>query len=200
MLNNIPLFPLNTVLFPGGVLPLRIFEARYMDMVSEAMRNQSEFGICLITEGNEAGEPAQCHEIGTFANIVDWDQGEDGLLNITVKGGKRFRIKDRRVRDNRLVEGDVEIIDDAGNEEVPVEYQLLSDLLHQIADKFELKYLFDQEKYQDANWVGCRLAELLPFELDDKQKLLEMHDPLLRLSRIQSMLHDLKPDTGDNQV
>ena len=194
MLNNIPLFPLNTVLFPEGVLPLRIFEARYLDMVSEAMRNQSEFGICLITEGNEAGEPAECREIGTFANIVDWDQGEDGLLNITVKGGKRFRIKEKRVRDNRLIEGDLEIIDDAGNEEVPVEYQLLSDLLHQIANKFDLKHLLDKDKYQDANWVGCRLAEVLPFELDDKQELLEMHDPLKRLASIQSMLHELGPE------
>lgn len=197
MMNNIPLFPLNTVLFPEGVLPLRIFEPRYLDMISEAMRNQSEFGVCLISRGHEAGEPADCHEIGTFANIVDWDQGEDGLLNITVKGGKRFRIKDKRVRENRLIEGDLEIIDDADAEEVPVEYQLLSDLLRQIADKFDLKHLNREDKYQDANWVGCRLAELLPFELNDKQELLEMHDPLRRLGRIQSMLHELGP--ADNE-
>lgn len=199
MLNNIPLFPLNTVLFPEGVLPLRIFEARYLDLVSETMRNQSEFGVCLITEGKEAGEPAECHEIGTFAYIVDWDKGEDGLLNITVKGGKRFRIKDKRIRGNMLIEGDVEIIDDAISEEVPVEYQLLSDLLMQLAEKFELKHLYNKGKYRDANWVGCRLAELLPFDLDDKQMLLEMNDPIERLAEIQSKLHELRSESDDEQ-
>jgi uncharacterized protein len=198
MLKNIPLFPLNTVLFPGGILPLRIFEARYLDMISESLRNESPFGISLISKGNEVETPAECYRIGTFANIIDWENGDDGLLGITVQGGMRFRIVDKRVRANKLLEGDVEIMDENDEEELPVEYQLLSDLLRQIAEKFELPHLSDKEKYLDAGWVGCRLAELLPFELDDKQLLLEIDDPLNRLEQIQSMLQAITPDQSSS--
>lgn len=191
MITNVALFPLNTVLFPGGYLPLRIFEARYLDLVSESLRNQSPFGICLITHGNEVGIPAEFHEVGTFAHIVDWEKGDDGLLSITVQGGKRFRVLDRRTRENNLQEGDVEIIDETGEEELPVRHQLLSDLLRQIGEKFELDHLNKHEKYLDANWVGCRLAEVLPLELSDKQTLLETDDPVQRLEQIQSLLQSI---------
>jgi uncharacterized protein len=194
MLKNIPLFPLNTVLFPDGILPLRIFEARYLDMVSESLRNDLPFGICLITDGNEIGTPSGCYRIGTFAHIIDWGRSEDDLLAITVQGGKRFQIIEKRVRGNKLLEGDIEIMEENEDEELPVEYQLLSDLLQQIADKFELPHLSDKDKYLDAGWVGCRLAELLPFELDDKQSLLEIDDPLNRLEKIQSMLQTITPE------
>jgi uncharacterized protein len=197
-MNSVPLFPLNTVLFPEGLLPLRIFETRYLDMVSESLRNQSAFGICLIAKGSEVGEPAQCREIGTFAHIIDWDKGNDGLLGITVQGGKRFRVLNTRVRKNKLMEGDVEIIDDNEDEELPVEYQVLSDLLRQIGDKFKLSYLSEHEKYLDANWVGCRLAELLPFDLDEKQMLLELDDPLQRLEDIQTMLQGFTVEQLNN--
>jgi Lon protease-like protein len=197
-MNSVPLFPLNTVLFPEGLLPLRIFETRYLDMISESLRNQSAFGVCLIAKGSEVGEPAECHEIGTFAHIIDWSKGSDGLLGITVQGGKRFRVLNTRVRKNNLMEGDVEIIDDNDKEELPVEYQVLSDLLRQIADKFRLVYLSDHTKYLDANWVGCRLAELLPFDLDEKQMLLELDDPVQRLERIQTMLHGFTVEQLNN--
>lgn len=192
-MNNVPLFPLNTVLFPDGMLPLRIFEARYLDMVSESLKLERPFGICLITSGNEAGVPADCHEIGTLAHIVDWDRDSDGLLNIVARGGQRFHIVERRIRKNHLVEGDIELIDDNDDEELPIEHQLLSDLLRQIANKFDLSYLDDHEKYLDAEWVGFRLAELLPFELDDKQSLLETSDAILRLDKIQEMLQVITP-------
>ena len=191
MTSNIPLFPLNTVLFPGGYLPLRIFETRYIDMVSESMRNNSPFGVCLITHGDETGVPADFHEVGTFAHIVDWDKGSDGLLGITVQGGDRFRVIQKRIRKNNLQEGDVEILDQNDEEELPVKHQLLSDLLRQIGQKFELVHLNEHEKYLDANWVGCRLAELLPLDLSDKQILLETDDPLIRLDRIQTLLQSI---------
>lgn len=191
MISNIPLFPLHTVLFPEGLLPLRIFEARYLDMVSETLRSQSAFGVCLITRGNETGIPAEFHEIGTFAHIVDWERGNDGVLGITVKGGKRFRVINKQLRKNGLQEGDVEIIDECDEEELPVEYQLLSDLLRQISDKFDLEYLKEHEKFLDANWVACRLAELLPLELTDKQELLETTNPVTRLNKIQSLLQTI---------
>lgn len=191
MISNVPLFPLNTVLFPEGYLPLRIFEVRYLDLVSESLRNQSPFGVCLITHGKEVGAPADFHEVGTFAHIVDWEKGDDGLLGITVQGGKRFRVLNKYMRKNKLQEADIEIINEKFDEELPVRHQLLSDLLRQIGEKFELDQLNEHEKYLDANWVGCRLAELLPLELSDKQILLETNDPIQRLERIQELLQSI---------
>jgi len=194
MLNHIPLFPLNTVLFPGGILPLRIFEPRYLDMVSESMHADSGFGICLITDGNETGMPAECHMIGTLARIVDFQKEDDGLLGITVQGEQRFRIYNKRLRQNGLLEGDIRIIENLDAEEVPVRYQLLSDLLLQIVEKYKLPYQSENEKFLNADWVSCRLAELLPLALDDKQSLLETDDPLLRLEQIQSAIERVTPE------
>lgn len=194
MMNTIPLFPLTTVLFPLGILQLRIFEPRYLDMVSEALRTSSPFGICLITQGGETGVPAECHDIGTLARILDWGKSDNGLLNITVQGGRRFRILERRIRKNLLLEGDVELIDDHDDEELPVEYQLIADLLRQIGDRCKLPHLSEHEKYLDAGWVGCRLAEVLPFDLKDKQNLLETDDPVQRLQQIQQMLQLMSAD------
>lgn len=191
---TIPLFPLNTVLFPEGVLQLRIFEPRYLDMVTEVMRSDSPFGVCLISRGQEVGEPAHCHDIGTLARIRDWDQSDSGLLRITVQGGNRFHIRARRVRPNQLLEGEVELLDENGDEELPVEYQLISDLLRQIGDRFKLPHLAAEEKYLDAGWVGCRLAEVLPLALPDKQQLLETDDPVQRLRQLQRMLQLLGAD------
>jgi len=89
---EIPIFPLGTVLFPGGVLPLKLFEARYLDMAARCMRSNSPFGVCLISEGGEVGEPAVPHGLGTIARIVDWDMSQPGLLFIKTVGGERFRI------------------------------------------------------------------------------------------------------------
>ena len=194
MMHNIPLFPLNTVLFPQGVLQLRIFEPRYLDMVSEALRTSSPFGICLISQGSEAGAPAECHDIGTLARILDWGKSDNGLLMVTVQGERRFRILEKRTRKNLLLEGDVELIDDNDDEELPVEFQLISDLLRQIGDRCKLAHLAEHEKYLDAGWVGCRLAEVLPFDLKDKQNLLETDDPVQRLQQIQQMLTLLSAD------
>lgn len=194
MTNTIPLFPLNTVLFPQGILQLRIFEARYLDMVSESLRTGSDFGICLITKGSEVGAPAECHDIGTLAHILDWGKSDNGLLGITIKGERRFRIMEKRIRRNLLLEGDVELMDENEDEELPVEYQLISDLLRQIGDRFKLSHLSEQDKYLDAGWVGCRLAEVLPFELNDKQNLLEMDNPVQRLQKIQQMLQLISVD------
>ena len=194
MMHNIPLFPLNTVLFPQGVLQLRIFEPRYLDMITEVLRASSPFGICLIRQGSEAGAPAECHDIGTLARILDWGRSDNGLLMVTVQGERRFRIVARRTRKNLLLEGDLELIDDNDDEELPVEYQLISDLLRQIGDRCKLSHLTEHEKYLDAGWVGCRLAEVLPFDLKDKQNLLETDDPVQRLQRIQQMLTLMSAD------
>jgi len=188
---TIPLFPMNTVLFPGGTLPLKIFEARYLDMVSECLRSGQQFGICLISSGKEVGGSAKCYEIGTLAKIVDWDRRDDGLLEIVVEGRQRFRLLEQRERANHLAEGDVQLIDDDDCEELPVQYQLLSDLLRQIAEKFELSYQLDHEKFEDAVWVGYRLSEVLPLESEERQALLEINNPVNRLQHIQDAIEDV---------
>lgn len=193
-MTTIPLFPLNTVLFPDGILPLRIFEPRYLDMVSECMRTDSGFGVCLISEGTETGEVAICHDVGTVAKIIDWDKRDDGLLGITAQGTERFRILSRHVRPNQLLEGDVDFIDSDYSKEIPVEFQLMSDLLRKIVEKFELPYLSEHEKFMNASWVGCRLSELLPIETDVRQLLLEMNDPVLRLEKLQEALENVNTD------
>ena len=99
---EVPLFPLHTVLFPGGPLALRIFEPRYLDMVSECLRNDQPFGVCLIQSGNEAGVAASPHLTGTFARIVDWQSGDDGLLSISARGEQRFHVQETRIERDQL--------------------------------------------------------------------------------------------------
>ncbi len=188
---TIPLFPLNTVLFPGGQLPLKIFEARYLDMVSECLRTGQQFGVCLLSSGKEVGGSAECYEIGTLAKIIDWDKRSDGLLEIVVEGEQRFRLLDKRERPNHLAEGDVQIIDDDDCKELPAEHQLLSDLLRQIAEKFELSYQKEHKKYDNAVWVGYRLSEVLPLESKERQALLEIDDVINRLQHIQNAIEDV---------
>lgn len=187
---TIPLFPLNTVLFPGGELPLKIFEARYLDMVSECLRLNKSFGICLICSGKEVGGSAECYEIGTLAKIIDWEERDDGLLEIIVEGEQRFRLLDKRERENHLAEGDVQLIDD-DYEELPVQYELLSGLLLQIAEKFELSYRSEHEKFENAAWVGYRLSEVLPLGSGERQLLLEIDNPVNRLQQLQDAIEDV---------
>lgn len=188
---TIPLFPLNTVLFPGGILPLKIFEARYLDLVSECLRLDKEFGICLISSGDEVAGSAKCYDIGTMARITDWNKRDDGLLEIVVEGGQRFRLLNKRERDNHLAEGDVQLIDDDDSEELPVQFQLLSDLLRQIAQKFELSYQAEHTLYENATWVGYRLSEILPLDSKERQALLEIDDVMNRLQHIQDAIEDV---------
>lgn len=188
---TIPIFPLNTVLYPEGILPLRIFEPRYVDMVSECLKEQKDFGVCLIQDGNETGKAATVYEIGTTAHIIDWDRHDDGTLLITTEGYDRFRIIEQRVRKNQLREADIQLIDSEDDAFIPAEYQLFADLLRQVVDKFELPYANEHEKFADPYWVGCRLAEILPVELEDKQVLLEMDDPILRLQQLQGAIEKI---------
>lgn len=185
---EIPLFPLNTVLFPGGVLPLRIFEPRYLDMVGRCMREGSEFGVVLIREGVEAGGGASVFSLGTLAQIVDFDQLPDKLLGITTRGTRRFRVLSARTEDDGLHVARVEVLPEPDSVPLPLDFQryaaLLEQALPQMGDFF--KHL--QPRYDDAGWVSGRLTEVLPIALQDKQRLLEMDDPLARLELLQPLL------------
>lgn len=191
---NIPLFPLKTVIFPEGELPLKLFEPRYIDMVSECLRMDSGFGICLIEEGEEVGLPARFFPMGTYVKIIDWDKTEDGLLGITVKGERRFKVEHFEIQSDNLYRGEVTYLDE-DDELIPDAYQNFSALLKEIGSRYELPFLNESERFDDANWVSERLAELLPFEMSAKQALLEMDDALHRFDYMRSLLE--KIDAGD---
>lgn len=183
-----PLFPLNTVLFPGGILSLRLFEPRYLDMVSACMKSGTGFGVCLIREGRESGSAASIHGIGTLATIIDWQTLPDGLLGITALGQQRFSVLSHRVQSNQLVLASIELLPGEPEAELPTRYLDLADLLRQARTQLGHSQTNPPERYTDAGWVGSRLAELLPIELSIKQELLQLNDPVQRLERIYSIL------------
>src|SRR5579859_5003975 len=186
---DLPLFPLGTVLYPGGQLSLRIFERRYLDMVTECARTGSSFGVCLILQGQEAGAPALPAAVGTLARIVDFHNREDGLLGILAEGGERFRVVRTRVRSDGLVRGDVEMWPAEPTHEVPVELALLPSILERLIENLAPHWRHAPRRlYDDAGWVGLRLAELLPLQADEQQRLLEMTDPVLRLTELRDFL------------
>jgi len=190
----IPLFPLNNVLFPEGEITLKIFEPRYIDMVSECLRSDTGFGTCLIREGVETGLSAEFFPMGTYARIIDWDQTDSGLLEITATGERRFKVERMELRSDQLRMGEVSWLDD-DEDSMPVSYQAFSDLLKEISHRYELPYTKQTERFDDAKWVSERLAELLPFEMSAKQALLEMDNALHRLDYMQALLE--KIDSGE---
>lgn len=189
---QIPLFPLNTVLFPGGPLPLRIFEPRYLDMVSCCLRRGEDFGIALIRDGQETGKAASTQMIGTVARITDWHQRHDGLLGITVIGGDRFEIKDSTVEADQLTQVRIQRLAPCRDAEVPTEFFPLSDIARQLIERIGSYYTDLEMRYDSAAWVGFRLAELLPLGLLQKQGLLESTDPIQRLDALSRIIHEME--------
>lgn len=185
--DEIALFPLNTVLFPGGQLPLRIFEARYLDMISECMRRQQGFGICSIRSGSEVGKAAQCYPVGTLAVVTDFDRGEDDLLRVTVRGERRFRIEASRVEANQLQHAHVSWLEEQ-DAPLPAARKPLADLLGRLLHQAEPPVSELVPELGSAGWVAGRLAELLPFALSDKQRLLETDSAL---DRLEILYHEL---------
>lgn len=189
---TLPLFPLHSVLFPGGPLPLRVFESRYLDMISSCLKAESGIGICLIRSGSEVGEAAETYEVGTLSRITYWNQRPDGLLGVTVCGEQRFRILSREVRPNKLVVAEVELLENEPELPLPEDYRPLARLLQSVVEQLGQPYVKMPKKYDEAGWVGARLTELLPFSLDQKQYLLQLNDPLQRLERLTAILQELE--------
>jgi uncharacterized protein len=196
---SIPLFPLHTVLFPGGPLRLRIFEPRYLDMVSRCMREDSGFGVALIVAGQEAGGAAQTVETGTLARIVDFEQLDDGLLGITARGGQRFRIVHVHRESDGLNVCQVEWREDEVRAEVPPQHAVLVELLRSAIEQIGPAYGELTPAYEDATWVGMRLAEILPLAPIERQELLELNDGPERLHWLQARLNiqDARDEPGD---
>lgn len=196
MLTNkttVPLFPLHTVLFPDGVLPLRIFEPRYLDMISHCLKNDHDFGICLIRQGRETGQAAMTHKVGTLAKIIDWNQLPDGFLGIQIKGQQKFKVIFQQVKPNHLIEAEINPLPNEVAQEIPSTYSLLSNLLEKIIAQTNLPHQNHLTvDYNNATWVSHRLAELLPMSLKQQQYLLELNDPIQRLDILDKLLKFLR--------
>jgi Lon protease-like protein len=184
---ELALFPLNTVLFPGGPLALRIFEPRYVDMVRECLRGQHGFGVVLIRGGSEIG-PAQFEAIGTLARIVDFHALADGLLGLTTLGERRFRVRTHERRRDGLHVGQVQWLATEAPQPLPPEHQHLPAVLETLLGEASGQYAHLERRPGDASWVSCRLAELLPLTLPSRQFCLELDDPLQRLSLLSALI------------
>ncbi len=168
------IFPLHTVLFPDGVLPLKIFEQRYIEMTKICLRDDRPFGVCQIREGREVGAPALPEAIGCFATITQWDMPQLGLFHLMVRGSERFRIIETRVAANGLISGQVEVLaPESGPAEVD---QACSEVLKLVIDKVGSANFSAPIKLDDPVWVAYRLAEILPIDAAVKQRLLELQD------------------------
>ncbi|MEM6985216.1 MAG: LON peptidase substrate-binding domain-containing protein [Pseudomonadota bacterium] len=179
---EIPLFLLGTVLFPGGDLPLRVFEPRYTDMVAGAMRTETRFAIAAIAEGREVGDAAVPSEVVTEVDLVDFEPGDAGSLRIVVRGLRKLRVLSSRVQSDNLVLGTVVPIADEPAVDVPSAHADTVALLRALLEKTQDWPTGEHAWLDDAAWVGGRLVERLPIDLAGKQQLLEMDDPLARLS------------------
>lgn len=165
MSERLPLFPLRTVLYPGGELPLRIFEPRYIGLVRDCMRDGHGFGVTPIRRGGEAGAPAEPHALGTVAAIVDFDQGRDGLLHITTRGERRFHLIDHELRHDGLLLGHVEYIDDEPPQPLPGDKLHLKAVLHKVLELESASSGRVVAVPDTAADVVYRLMERLPFAL-----------------------------------
>jgi len=180
----IPLFPLQTVLFPGGPLPLRIFETRYLDMVRRCMRESQPFGVVLIQEGDEVGEVATTATVGSTARIADFHTLPDGLLGIACVGERKFRVQRVWRAADGLNMGEIQWLPAEPEVALPTDYARLAAAVRRALDELDEQYQHVEKKFDDAAWVSARLTELLPIELNDKQALLEMADPIERLDAL----------------
>jgi len=185
---SVPLFPLHSVLFPGSLLPLRIFETRYMDMAKACLKTGEPFGVCLIVEGQEVGTPAVPSAVGCLARIAECDMEELGILKVLAQGLERFRILASEAGRSGLIVGQVErLAPEPAAPDAPGLAEC-SDFLRKVIRGIGEARFATPLAYDDASWVGFRLAEILPLRNDVRQKLLELTDAGLRLAVLHQFL------------
>lgn len=189
---RLPLFPLKTVLFPRGLLPLKIFEQRYIEMAKACLKDETPFGVCLITKGDEvatgASAPPEFANIGTLAAITAWDMPQLGILHVTAEGGTRFQVKSHSVQTDGLVVAEATAIAAEPTVPLPAAYAPLAQLLELLANRIGPRSFPEPHAFDDASWVGHRLAELLPLPQHIKQSMLEINDSEVRLQVLQRFL------------
>lgn len=187
-LSGLPIFPLNTVLFPDGLLPLRVFETRYMDMTRGRMKSSLPFGVCLIKDGNEIGTPAVPEPTGCLARIIDWDMQQLGVLHLRTRGEQRFRIIGQSVNAQGLISADVELIAEDADIAIPPELASCAQLLQMIMTDQDAEVFAPPHRFDSAVWVGNRLSEVIPIPPAARQKLLELTDCRTRLEILHTFL------------
>lgn len=190
---DIPIFPLNAVLFPGGLLPLRIFEQRYMEMTRDCLRNNEPFGVCLIRAGSEVGTPALPEDVGCLARIEHWDMQQLGVLQVRARGEQRFRVIERRVLDSGLTRARVSVLPPETDSVVPEAFAACARLLQLVVHEHGEQAIQVPHRFDSSSWVSARLTEILPVPLIAKQKLMELDDSLQRLEILHKFLvqHEL---------
>lgn len=196
--NEVPLFPLNTVLFPGGLLPLRVFEQRYLEMAKGCLRDNTPFGVCLIREGSEVGAPATHEDVGCLAHITHWDMQQLGLLQLVAQGGRRFRAVASRIRADGLILADIALLADEADAPAPEKFGACRRLLERIVAEHGERLFAKPFLLDSSAWVGARLAEVLPLPAAARQKLLEPDDALQRLEILQRLLTESARASGSS--
>ncbi len=185
---DLAIFPLNAVLFPGGLLPLRIFEQRYMEMAKACLKNDEPFGICLIRSGREVGAPATPEPIGCTARIAEWDMQQLGVLSIKAHGQQRFRILEVRITEAALTRASVEMLPQDADSALPEEFEACATLLKAVVEEHGPAIVAAPLQFDSSSWVSSRLAEILPVSLAAKQKLLELNDARQRIEILGKFL------------
>lgn len=189
---NVPLFPLNSIVLPRGRIPLQLFEPRYIDMLTRCLKEDRGFVVVLLREGGETGPTAAFYDIGTYVRIIDFQQLDNGLLGITVEGESKVSVVRSWQQEDGLNVGDVECLIEEAESEVPERFGELPSVLKALFRHPVIRDLNMGIDYGDARDVGWRLTELLPLDKQEKQKLVELQDPLERLSRLQGLLEALE--------
>ena len=185
---TVPIFPLQTVLYPGALLPLKIFEVRYMDMARACLKDGRPFGICLIKEGLEVGLPAIPEPVGCLARIAECDMEELGILKVKAEGVERFRIVSSEVSKAGLIVGEIEKYEPESLAGDVAGLAECVEFLRKVIAGIGAQRFAGPFEFGDASWVGFRLAEILPLRTDVKQKLLELTDPGLRVAVLHRFL------------
>jgi Lon protease-like protein len=188
MTTSIPIFPLNTVLYPGGLLPLKIFEQRYLDMTKACVRDAAPFGVCRIREGQEVGLPAVPEQIGCTALITEWEMPHLGVFHLRTRGQQPFRILRHTTQSDGLIRAEIELLAEAAGEVKPESLALCRRVLEEIIEKVGADYFFPPLARDDPRWTSYRLAEVLPLRPEEKQDLLELRDDGERLERLHVYL------------
>ena len=187
----IPLFPLQSIVLPGGLFPLRIFERRYLDMVRDCIKNNTDFCIALIRDNSKEEYITDVYNYGCLVKITDWNQLDDGLLGITVEGTNKVKIYDRNLEKNNLLTGMIEDIETEKEYMIPQKYLLLSRFYKKIYPGIKHVISFKKERYADASWIGFRLIECLPLDSSTKNKLIAMDHAIERLDMLYEIVQKI---------
>ena len=192
MLNdNIPIFPLKSIVLPGGLFPLRIFERRYIDMITECMKTDKGFCIALTKTEEPNLYITDIYEYGSFVKITDWGQLDDGLLSITVEGKNIVKILKSNLNGSGLLNGTIEHLESEKEYMIPQKYLTLSKFYKKIYPGIKNFINFKEERYADASWIGFRLTECLPLDLPTKANLISINNAIDRLEMINTLIHKL---------